>query len=169
MSNSLLTANGTKYPTLSIINKDFSLNETAYEEIGPVYMGLQNVWATFFNYAKLPSAFVWMATFGGARILGTFKKVRLAGQARKQAAKQGPVKGNSVPNIHHQYTDRLNVLMRSYQEVPASWFVTLFLVGTGVILVIVGTGHLFVPIWTVFVGIATGVVVVIPLGYLYAM
>jgi OPT family oligopeptide transporter len=169
MSNSLLTANGTKYPTLSIINKDFSLNETAYEEIGPVYMGLQNIWATFFNYAKLPSAFVWMATFGGARIIGTFNKVRLAGKARKQAAKQGPVQGNSGPNIHHQYTDRLNVLMRSYQEVPAWWFITLFLVGTGVILVIVGTGHLFIPIWTVFVGIATGVVVVIPLGYLYAI
>ena len=58
MSNSLLTANGTKYLTLSIMNKDFSLNETVYEEIGPAYMGLQNIWATFFHYAKLPSAFV---------------------------------------------------------------------------------------------------------------
>jgi OPT family oligopeptide transporter len=169
MTNSLLTANGTKYPTLSIINKDFSLNETAYEEIGPVYMGLQNIWATFFSYTKLPSAFVWMATFGASGILGTFKKVRLAQQARKEATKEGPVTGNSVPNIHHQYTDRLNVLQRSYQEVPAWWFITLFVVGTAVILAIVGSGNLFIPVWTVFVAIATGVVVVIPLGYLYAV
>jgi OPT family small oligopeptide transporter len=169
MSNSLLTANGTKYPTLSIINKDFSLNETAYQEIGPVFMGLHNIWATFFSYTKLPSAFVWMATFGASGILSTLKKVRLSRQARKDAVKHGSTGANSVPNIHHQYTDRLNVLQRSYQEVPAWWFATLFVVGTAVILAIVGSGHLFVPIWTVFVAIATGVVVVIPLGYLYAI
>ena len=169
MSNSLLTANGTKYPTLQIINKDFSLNETAYEEHGPVYMGLQNVWATFFNYAKLPSAFVWMATFGASSMLATFKKNKQARRARKEAAKQQSADGSSAPNIHHQYTDRLNILQRSYQEVPAWWFGLLFVIGVVILLAIVGSGHLFVPIWTVLVGLATGVIVVVPLGYLYAI
>lgn len=169
MSNSLFTANGTKYPTLSIMNKDFSLNETAYEEHGPVYMGLQNIWGTFFSYAKLPSAFVWMATFGASGILKTLKKNKQAREARKEAAKHQAANGDSLPNIHHQYTDRLNVLQRSYKEVPGWWFGALFVVGAVIILIIVGTGHMFVPIWTVFVGLATGVVVVVPLGYLYAI
>lgn len=169
MSNALLTANGTKYPTLEIINPDFSLNETAYEQHGPAYMGLQNIWATFFNYAKIPSAFIWMATFGYTATAATLKKTRLARQARKQAAKDGVNDGNDQPNIHHQYTDRLNVLQRAYQEVPTWWFVSLFLVALVILLAIIGSGHLFVPVWTVFIGIATGIVVVVPLGYLYAI
>ncbi|KAF2028258.1 OPT superfamily oligopeptide transporter [Setomelanomma holmii] len=169
MSNSLLTANGTKYPTLQIINPDFSLNQTAYEEHGPVYMGLQNIWATFFSYAKLPSAFVWMATFGASSIIATLKKNKIARQARKEAANQQSANGASAPNTHHQYTDRLNVLQRSYKEVPACRFGLLFVVGAVIIFAIVGAGQLFVPVWTVIVGLATGVVVVVPLGYLYAI
>jgi hypothetical protein len=34
---------------------------------------------------------------------------------------------------------------------------------------ILGTGNLFIPLWTYFVAVATGVVVVIPLGWLYAL
>jgi OPT family oligopeptide transporter len=168
MSNSLLTANGTKYPTLEIINPDFSLNHTAYEEHGPVFMGLQNIWATFFNYAKLPSAFVWMATFGASSIIATLKKNKLARRARNETAKHGST-DTTTSNIHHQYTDRLNVLQRSYKEVPTWWFTLLFIVGAVIIFAIVGAGQLFVPVWTVVVGLATGVVVVVPLGYLYAI
>jgi OPT family oligopeptide transporter len=169
MSNSLLTANGTKYPTFEIINPDFSLNHTAYEEHGPVFMGLQNIWNTFFHYAKLPSAFVWMATFGASSIIATLKKNNLARRARKEAAKHHSTDASTAPNIHHQYTDRLNVLQRSYKEVPTCWFALLFVAGAAIIFAIVGAGYLFVPVWTVVVGLATGVVVVVPLGYLYAI
>ncbi|KAF3049233.1 hypothetical protein E8E11_007645 [Didymella keratinophila] len=169
MSNSLFQANGTKYPTAKIINSDFSLNETAWEEYGPAYMGLQFAWATFFNYSKLPSAFVWLATFGGPAIMATFAKNMAARKARSEARKQSSANGASESNIHHQYTDRLNVLQRSYKEVPGWWFVALFLAGFIVLLAIVGSGQLFIPWWTVIVGVATGFVVVIPLGYLYAI
>ncbi|KAF1936915.1 putative OPT oligopeptide transporter [Clathrospora elynae] len=169
MSNTLLTANGTKYPTLQVINKDFSLNETAYEEQGPVYMGLQIVWGTFFSYAKLPSAFVWMATFGMARTLATLKKNKEARRTRKAATKGQSANGASAQNIHHQYTDRLNVLQRSYKEVPGWWFGLLFGVGLVILLAMTGSGQLFVPVWTVIVGLAMGIVVVVPLAYLYAI
>ncbi|KAF2133576.1 OPT oligopeptide transporter [Dothidotthia symphoricarpi CBS 119687] len=169
MSNSLLMANGTKYPTLKIVNSDFSLNQTAYEEYGPVYMGIQNIWATFFSYAKLPSAFIWMATFGATQIMSTFKKNMAARRARAGAGKQQPGSHGPAPNIHHQYTDRLNVLQRSYKEVPGWWFGALFLAGLVMLVAIIGSGQLFVPVWTVFVALATGVVIVVPLGYLYAI
>ncbi|KZM24981.1 OPT super [Ascochyta rabiei] len=173
MSNSLLLANGTKYPTLKIVNKDFSLNETAWEEYGPAYMGLQFAWGTFFNYAKLPSAFVWMATFGGPAILSTLRKNLAARKARSEANKQRASTGSgdstAGPNIHHQYTDRLNVIQRSYKEVPEWWFVALFLAGFVTLLAITASGHLFIPWWTVIIGVATGFIVVVPLGYLYAI
>jgi OPT family oligopeptide transporter len=173
MSNSLLLANGTKYPTFKIVNSDFSLNETAWEEYGPAYMGLQFAWGTFFNYAKLTSAFVWMATFGGPAILSTLGKNIAARKARREANKQRASSdtngGTERPNIHHQYTDRLNVLQRSYKEVPGWWFIALFLAGFVTLLAIIGSGHLFIPWWTVLVAVATGFIVVVPLGYLYAI
>jgi OPT family small oligopeptide transporter len=169
MSNSLLLANGTKYPTNKIMNSDFSLNETAWEEHGPAYMGLQFAWATFFNYAKLPSAFVWLATFGGPALLATFRKNMAARKARSEARKQQGFTSATEPNIHHQYTDRLNVLQRAYKEVPLWWFGALFVTGIVILLAIVGSGQLFIPWWTVIVGVATGFVVVVPLGYLYAI
>ena len=169
MSNSLYQANGTKYPTAKIINSDFSLNETAWEEYGQAYMGLQFAWATFFNYAKLPSAFVWLATFGGPAVLATFGKNMAARKARSETRKQQASTGAAEPNIHHQYTDRLNVLQRAYKEVPGWWFVALFLTGFIIVLAIVGSGQLFIPWWTAIVGVATGFIVVVPLGYLYAI
>jgi len=169
MSNSLFTANGTKYPILEMINKDFTLNQTAYEANGPVYMGLQNVWDTFFSYAKLPWAFIWMTTFGASTLIATFNKHKQAQHDRKEAVKQTLASGRRLPSIYHQYTDRLNVLQRSCSEVPGWWFGALFLAGAGTILVLVGSGHLFIPIWTDFVGLATGIAVVVPLGYLYAV
>lgn len=166
MSNSLLQANGTKYPVLKIITSDFNLNQTAYEQYGPVYMGLQNIWATFFNYAKLPSAFVWVFTFGFTGIVSTFKKNIAARRARKQ---QNEASANDGSNIHYQYTDRLNVLQRSYKEVPDWWFLALFMAGLVILVAIVGSGQMFIPIWTVFVGLITGIICVVPLGWLYAI
>ncbi|KAF9735171.1 hypothetical protein PMIN06_001512 [Paraphaeosphaeria minitans] len=169
MSNSLLLANGTKYPTAKLYTSDFSLNETAWEEYGPAYMGLQFAWTTFFNYTKLPSAFVWLAAFGGSSILATFGKNMAARKARTEARKQQTSAGAEEPNIHHQYTDRLNILQRSYKEVPGWWFVALFITGFVILLAIVGSGHLFIPWWTALVGVVTGFIVVVPLGYLYAI
>jgi hypothetical protein len=64
-------------------------------------------------------------------------------------------------NVNAQYTDTLNVLMRSYEEVPLGWFITLFLCSFITILAILCMGYLYIPIWTYFVALATGAVVVI--------
>jgi len=60
-------------------------------------------------------------------------------------------------------------LMRSYEEVPLWWFIALFLCSFTIIITILASGHLYIPIWTYFVALATGAVVVIPLGWLYAV
>ena len=68
-----------------------------------------------------------------------------------------------------QYDDQLNILQRSYKEVPLWWYLTLFASSFIIIVSILGAGQLYIPIWTYFVAILTGAVVVTPLGWLYAL
>lgn len=160
MSNKLLLANGSTYPVLEVLTPDFQINEMAYRQYGPMYMGLQNIWATFFDYAKLPAAVTWIATFGFVQVSTNLRRV--INSRQKQARNKGE-------SINHQYHDRLNVLQRSYQEVPWWWYVALFLAGFVVLVTAIACGYLWIPIWTLFVALGTAAVVVIPMGWLYAI
>ncbi|GIJ90115.1 hypothetical protein Asppvi_009065 [Aspergillus pseudoviridinutans] len=160
MSNSLLTANGTKYPTLKLLTSDFRLNQTAYEEIGPMHMGLQNVWATFFSYAQVTASVAWIATFGYIQVKRNLLKMLRSRNKSSQTKGEG---------INHQYHDRLNVLQRSYKEVPLWWYVALFMAGFIILLVSIGSGHLWIPIWTVFAGLGSAAALVLPFAFLYAI
>lgn len=160
MSNSLLMANGTTYPTLEVLTPEYHLNETAYQQYGPMYMGLQNVWATWFDYAKLPAAITWIATFGYVQIRNNLKKILGA----RKAARSSPGEG-----IHHQYHDRLNVIQRQYKEIPLWWYLSLFLTALVILVTIIACGNLFIPIWTLFVGLASAAVFVVPFAWLYAI
>ncbi|KAJ5478580.1 hypothetical protein N7530_004089 [Penicillium desertorum] len=160
MSNSLFLGNGTTYPILDVLTPDYHLNTTAYEEYGPMYMGLQNVWATFFDYAKLPAAVTWILTFGYAQVSGNVRRIwssRKAGKSMKSES------------IHHQYHDRLNVIQRQYKEIPWWWYAILFSVAFVILIVFLALGHLFIPIWTLFVALASAAVLVIPFAWLYAI
>ncbi|KAJ5726535.1 Oligopeptide transporter OPT superfamily [Penicillium malachiteum] len=160
MSNSLLLANGTNYPTLKVLTPEFRLNETAYEQYGPMYMGLQNVWATFFDYAKLPAAITWIATFGYVQLKGNLSKILSSLKERKSAQNQ---------SIHHQYHDRLNMIQRQYEEIPLWWYLLLFLVAFVILITCIACGYLFIPIWTLFVALASAAIFVIPFAWLYAI
>lgn len=181
MSNRLLLTNGTKYPIAELVTPQNTFNETAYAINGPIWVGTQQLWSMFFvgslctplhhfgdqsllhaftntqqDYASYTSAIVWIALFGAPQLKEAYRRFM---NRRKQAGK----------GINHQYTDRLNVLMRAYKEVPLWWYAALFAVSFVVILTIVADGILFIPVWTYFVALATGIAVVIPLGWLYAL
>lgn len=160
MTNSLLMENGTSYPVLKVLTPDYHLNGTAYEQYGPMYMGLQNVWATFFDYAKLPAAVTWIATFGFFQVKGNLQKIL---ETRKAS------RGSTAKGIHYQYHDRLNVIQRQYKEIPLWWYGLLFLAAFVILIVSVACGYLFIPIWTIFVGLASAAVFVIPFAWLYAI
>ncbi|CZT46692.1 related to sexual differentiation process protein isp4 [Rhynchosporium secalis] len=157
MSNHVLTANGTRYPLLKLLTPQATLNETAYEINGPLYLGAQVRWGMFFDYASYTSALVWMALFGFSQIKATIKKLR----ARN--------KSKSGESINFQYNDRLNIIQRSYPEVPLWWYIVLFLVSFVAITAMVASGHLFIPWWTYLVALLTGALIVTPLGWLYAI
>jgi len=72
------------------------------------------LWNLFFSYAAYTSALGWMALFGFTKIRSAFKRMR---------ARDNSKTGES---INFQYDDQLNILQRSYNEVPAWWYIALF-------------------------------------------
>ncbi|KAF1960739.1 OPT superfamily oligopeptide transporter [Byssothecium circinans] len=156
MSNRLFLENGTRYPAAALITPDLTFNETAYQELGPIYLGTQQLWSMFFDYSSYVSALTWMALFGYPQIKGTIQKLR-------ERAKQ---KGTSTVNDF--YTDRLNVLMRSYKEVPLWWYIALFVASFVTIITILACNLFFIPIWTFFIAIFTSGVMILPFSWLYS-
>ncbi|KAI0885496.1 OPT superfamily oligopeptide transporter [Annulohypoxylon maeteangense] len=156
MTNRACTANGSRYPVTGLLTPQNTFNQTAYEENGPIYLGVHYLWAIFFDYASYVSAYSWIAFFGASQIRDGYRKFR----ARQQNAGQG---------INHQYTDRLNVIMRQYKEVPVWWYIILFLCAFAAIMTMAGLDIIFIPWWTFLVALATGAAIVVPLGWLYAI
>jgi hypothetical protein len=150
--------NGTRYPITELITPQNTLNETLYEEYGPIYLGAQQLWNMFFDYAAYASGISWICFFGFRQIKDTLSKLN--------ARRKNKTKGET---INHQYNDRLNIIQRSYKEVPWWWSAILFLITFVVSMVLLTKGNLFIPFWTYFVAIATGALVVVPLGWLYAL
>ena len=126
-----------------------SLNETAYEEIGPLYVSAQMRWGMFFDFASYSSAMIWMAMFGFPALKAAYLKYR---ERRKPENRD---------TVNHQYPDQLNVLMRSYKEVPLWWYMLLLAISLIIIITVVSATDLYAPWWTVFVAAATGAVVVV--------
>ncbi|TVY32513.1 Oligopeptide transporter [Lachnellula subtilissima] len=157
MSNRLFTANGTSYPIRDLISPDMSLDEVAYAAHGPPYVGTQLLWALFFDYASYTSAIVWMALFGYPLLKSSIQRWR----ERRS--------GEKKPSVNHQYNDQLNILMRSYSEVPVSWYLVLFIASFTIIITLLANGYMFIPLWTCFVAMMTGAIVVVPLGWLYSI
>ncbi|KAI0179268.1 OPT superfamily oligopeptide transporter [Hypoxylon sp. FL1284] len=160
MTNRACTADGDTYPVTDLVTPQNTFNQTAYEENGPIHLGVHYLWSIFFDYASYISAYSWIAFFGAGQIKEGYKKFR----ARRSNPGQG---------INHQWyvadTDRLNVLMRSYKEVPLWWYFALFLASFASIMTIVGLDIMYIPWWTFLVALATGAAVVVPLGWLYAI
>ena len=134
-----------------------TLNETAYAENGPLYLGTQMLWGMFFDYASYTSALAWMALFGFSQLRATIKKLR---------ARNNSKNGES---INFQYNDRLNIIQRSYKEVPLWWYLVLFLCSFVAITAMVASNNLYIPWWTYLVSLLTGAIIVTPLGWLYAI
>ncbi|KAF2733326.1 OPT superfamily oligopeptide transporter [Polyplosphaeria fusca] len=157
MSNRLFMENGTRYPITSLLTKDLTFNETAYREYGPIFAGPQFLWLLFFDYSSYISAVTWMALFGYPQVRETIRILRNRSQQRN----------NLTANDF--YTDRLNIIMRSYKEVPLWWYAVLFTGSFVTILTILVKGYFFIPVWTFFVAIFTSGIMILPFSWLYSI
>lgn len=111
----------------------------------------------FFDYAAYTSAIVWIILFGRDQIKSSWNKF----MERRKSKTAG--------KVTEQYHDQINILQRRYDEIPLSWFLILFLASFIIMITITAMDLLFIPVWTYFVGIATGAVIVVPLAWLYAL
>ena len=97
-----------------------------------------------------------MALFGYPRIIDGLSKF----MARQR--------NNTTEKISEQYDDQLNIIMRSYPDIPLSWFFGLFFCSFVVLISVMASGF-FIPVWTYFIAVGTGAILVVPLGWLYAL
>lgn len=155
MSNKLFLANGTLYPSEKLLNPDFSLNLTAYEHYGPVYIGAQRAWNMFFDYAAYVSGITWVLLFGYDKLKPTIHRYFSKDGFRNPETKK--------------YTDRLNKLMEAYEDVPTSWYSILFLISFSTLMAIFLSGQMFMPWWACIIALAMGAIIVTPLAWLYAL
>ncbi|KAJ7599641.1 OPT oligopeptide transporter [Mycena floridula] len=147
MSNGVFTKNGSEYP-FQAMSELLLAEDLCYDEVGLAYTGAQYRWDFFFWYAAYVSAFVWMFLFSGPEIYRILK-------ARFTNA--------TVSD------DRLSGIMRFYPEVsPWEWLVLFF--GSFItIVVLVLKGHLYMPLFTLFVGLAFGAAATLPMSLIYAV
>ncbi|KAH3680254.1 hypothetical protein WICMUC_000435 [Wickerhamomyces mucosus] len=165
MSNRLFTADGQLYPTNELMIRDGNqiyFNETAYELHGPLHMGAQKAWSTFFSYASYISAISWIVLFGREDISDAWEKF-------KSRYSRSKISNHQYKTISETYSDRLNKIQSAYPDVPLWWYLALFAFTFVVLMTIFITGHMFIPWYTYIVALMFGSVIIIPLGYLYAI
>ncbi|KAJ6600951.1 OPT oligopeptide transporter [Mycena vulgaris] len=147
-SQTLRLTNGSRYPTAQLMNADYTINEELYQLIGPPKMSAQLRWGYFFSYTAYLGAFVSLILFQGPMLWNTIKATR------------------SGEKLHN---DKLCQLMEPYPKVPLWWNAVLFLVPSAVIIALAATGVLYLPLYTVFVAIGFGALIVVPMAYVYAV
>ncbi|KAJ7718252.1 OPT oligopeptide transporter protein-domain-containing protein, partial [Mycena metata] len=147
-TQTLYLANGSKYPTAELMNADYTLNEALFATIGAPKMGAQLRWNYFFSYVAYLGAFVSLCLFQGPMLWKTLKSVRSGQRA---------------------HNDRLSQLMEPYPKVPVWWNLALFIVPTAIIIALAATGILYLPLYTVFIALAFGALIVVPMAYIYAV
>ncbi|KAI1389940.1 OPT oligopeptide transporter protein-domain-containing protein [Hypoxylon trugodes] len=84
MTNRACTADGSRYPVTDLVTGQDTFNQTAYEENGPLHLGVHYLWAIFFDYASYVSAYAWIAFFGASQIKEAYKKFRTRQKVKGQ-------------------------------------------------------------------------------------
>ncbi|OWB79122.1 hypothetical protein B5S32_g3334 [[Candida] boidinii] len=198
MDNHLLTVDGHRYPTLELITSDLKFNETAYLHYGPVNLGAQRLWGIFFDYGAYCSAITWIVLFGYNDIKKSFNKLRSKVDLKEPSHLNGDqLEHETEPLLHvdeddqsqhhisnlyrfyrghkrvhdvsSQYHDRINQRNSIFEDIPNSWFFVLFLLSFATLSYIFINNYLFLSFQLYLVALVFGVVIVIPMSYLYAL
>ncbi|KAJ7696940.1 OPT oligopeptide transporter protein-domain-containing protein [Mycena rosella] len=103
---------------------------------------------TSLPYTAFMSALVWMSLFAGPQILAAVKSV-FTGK-----------------RVHH---DRLSNIMKIYPEVSVMEWVSSFALAFIALLAIVIEGHVYMPVFTLFVALAVGAISTLPMSFVYAI
>ncbi|KAM5571287.1 oligopeptide transporter 7 [Rosa sericea] len=147
-SEDLFTADGQEYNITEIIDSNFHLNITAYEEEGPLYISTFFAMTYGVGFAALTSTIVHVALFHGREIW----------EQSKSSFKEKKM------DIHTR-------LMQRYNQVPQWWFVAILL--TNIALTIFTCEYyndqLQLPWWGVLLACAIAIFFTLPIGIITAI
>ncbi|PRQ16668.1 putative oligopeptide transporter, OPT superfamily [Rosa chinensis] len=147
-SDELFTADGQEYNITEIIDSNFHLNLTAYEEEGPLYI------STFFavtygvGFAALTATIVHVALFHGREI---WEQSKASFKEKKM-------------DIHTR-------LMQRYNQVPEWWFVVILLINIALTIFTCEyyNDQLQLPWWGVLLACAIAIFFTLPIGIITAI
>ncbi|CAK9235221.1 unnamed protein product [Sphagnum troendelagicum] len=146
-SSSLFQANGQDYDITTVVDSNFELNLTAYEEVGNIHLSTFFAMTYGFGFAGLAATVSHVALFYGKEIW-----------LRTRAS----FKNNEV-DVHTR-------LMRRYKDIPSWWFLILTIVGIGAS---IGTvegykAQLQLPWWGVLFACVLACFFTLPIGVIAA-
>lgn len=131
-----------KYNVFKILNKDYTFNQTAYEEYSPLFISPTFSLSYGMSFAALVSTLAHVALFYGPDIW------RRARDARSEE-----------PDIHLK-------LMRKYKEAPEWWFMAIFGVSFACAMIASQVWPTHLPWWAFIICILIAVFFYIPIGYI---
>ncbi|KAF7732482.1 hypothetical protein EC973_003227 [Apophysomyces ossiformis] len=160
LSNSIFYVNKTTgvsdiYPQSYVLNSDNSLNYTRLEEIGPPRYpatgGLQYVFINFSVTAAITHVILYHGKDLGKSLLREWTKLR-----------GGKVLADDKVDIHMR-------LMSAYDEVPTSWYYTIYAIGIILNIIVAYVNHSQLPWWGVLFAIGMSSVLSLPLNFISAV
>ncbi|KYK60626.1 oligopeptide transporter protein [Drechmeria coniospora] len=190
-SSGIFDNTGAAYNISRVVRPDSGvLDEEAYKAYSPAFYGAGNlvVYGAFFAFYPLTMVFIVLDTWRpllrayrsivgaavssiGKLVAGLRKAISsgVRGHVRKAGGHlRGILRNDS--SIYDGFDDPFTKLMRSYPEVPDSWFFAIAVVAFIFALVIVTNWpQLGTPVWALFFVVGLNLVFLVPMTYLYAI
>lgn len=145
VSEKLFTVGGSPYNISKILNPDVTLNETLYEEYGPIRITTLFAFTYGIMFAALTSILTHTVLYHGKEIVQQYKRSR------------------------HENEDVHMKLMRAYPEVPSWWYISLFVISMGVSFGVIYGWPIKLPWWGLILAIAMACVFILPIGIITAI
>ncbi|KAI9288585.1 OPT oligopeptide transporter protein-domain-containing protein [Umbelopsis sp. AD052] len=145
VSEKLFTVDGSRYNVSMVLNPDVTVNETLYEEYGPVRLTALFAFSYGIMFAGLTSVLTHTVLYHGKDIVRQFKRSR-----------------SEDEDIHMK-------LMRAYPEVPSWWYYGIFLAAFGVSFGVIYGWPIHLPWWGLILSIALAAIFILPIGIISAI
>ncbi|KAF9188533.1 hypothetical protein BGZ49_003941 [Haplosporangium sp. Z 27] len=142
----LFYLNGTEFDVVPMLNPDYSLNETLYEEEGPAVMTPMYAIAFMTGFIGLAGCVTHIICFHGKEILDTWKA-----------------------SLNETEEDVHNKLMKVYPEVPQLWYGAFYIFMFALSIFVIEVYKLELPWWGLLVGAALGWALTLPICAMQAI
>ncbi|ORY28793.1 OPT oligopeptide transporter protein-domain-containing protein [Naematelia encephala] len=144
VSSGLFNSTYQKFDVTAILNPDLSLNDEAWEQIGPLLLTPYFAISYALSFAALSSVLVHVWLWHRDEIMEAL-------------------------SLRTQLNDVHNKLMRAYRPVPSSWYLSLLGVNFLAAVVLVKTTPLQMPIWALVLSVAIASIFLVPVGIITAV